>query len=576
MAIVELSEVELTFEGGTQALTGLNLSVERGEWVAVLGANGSGKSTLASVVAGLTAPDRGRVCLAGQTVFDEGRDAPIDYEAYRCAKRKVGLVFQNPDDQIVTTVVSEDVAFGPENLGLDPEEIGRRVDTELRRVALTELAQADPTRLSGGQKQRVAIAGTLAMRPEILVFDEPGALLDVRGRRSIMRVMSRLKQSGATIIHITHFMDEALLADRVIVLEAGRIVLEGEPDSVFADDERIRALGLAEPFCVQASKALGVGWTASFEELVARLVRRRQDPEAASGEPSAPPARQVREAEPAITCEHVSYSYVRQRLALDDISLMIRRGVHTAILGQTGSGKSTLLRLICALETPDAGTLTVDGIPTKRRRDRRLLHGRVGYVMQHPERQLFARTVAEDVKFGPRNLGLAPTECDVRCNEALSLVGLGGLEDASPFDLSGGQQRLCAIAGVLAMRPRLLVLDEPCAGLDPKGRHELRRILDDLMASGMTLIEVTHSMDDAARADDLIVLDRSHLMFQGTPQEVFCRENREALEGAGLGLPSALTLALRLEDEGGRPLGDPLTLDALKCALGTGPHREVV
>jgi len=245
----------------------------------------------------------------------------------------------------------------------------------------------------------------------------------------------------------------------------------------------------------------------------------------------------------------------------------VHQGESVAVVGQTGSGKSTLLRLLCALEVPDAGTVSVDGIGTARRRDRRRLHGTIGYVMQHPERQLFAETVLDDVAFGPTNLGLSASEVSRRCLHALDLVGLNGLGHASPFELSGGQQRLCAIAGVLAMEPKLLVLDEPTAGLDPRGRRELRVLLDDLHAHGVTTVQVTHAMEDAVRCDRVVVLNQARVMLVGTPNEVFCAKNASALEQAGLGLPAALELALELEGAGVPDLGDPLTLDALASEL---------
>ncbi|MDO4805770.1 MAG: energy-coupling factor transporter ATPase [Coriobacteriales bacterium] len=560
-----LSHVTLQYESGAQALNDVSLTVERGEHLCVLGANGSGKSTLASVVCGLLAPDNGVVELVGQTVFDARRTDPIDFAAYRRARRSIGLVFQNPDDQIVTTVVEEDVAFGPENLGVPPKEIGSRVERELHRVGMTAYAKENPTRLSGGQKQRVTIAGALAMRPEVIVFDEPGSLLDVRGRTAIMRVMRALHADGTTIVHITHFMEEALCANRVIVLDRGRIVAEGSPSQVFSQTSKILSLGLEEPFVAQLSRRTGIPWTCDEDDAAEKLTRRATQ----NGKNTFSTSGQATACACAIRANHVSYSYKRDRKALDDVSFEIPSGSWTAIVGHTGSGKSTLLRLLCALETPDEGEVVVQGICTKRRRDRRRLHGTIGYVMQHPERQLFAETVRQDVAFGPTNLGLSQEEVAHRCTRALQMVGLEGLDEASPFELSGGQQRLCAIAGVLAMEPQTIVLDEPTAGLDPRGRTELRRILSRIHERGVTIVEVTHSMDDAAHANKVIVLEESRVMLEGTPRELFCAANEDRLSKAGLGLPHALQWALKLGIE-----GNPLTLDELVLALGSHAPQE--
>ena len=556
---VRLDHVTLRY-GDSLALDDVTLEVCRGERVCVLGANGSGKSTLASVICGLLAPDEGDVELAGHAVCTGG--VP-DLAAYRDARRQLGLVFQNPDDQIVTSVVADDVAFGPENLGVPRAQIAARVARELRRVAMEKYAHADPSRLSGGQRQRVCIAGALAMEPAVLVLDEPSSLLDVRGRAAIMRVMGRLAAAGATLVHVTHFMDEALAADRVVVMQRGRMALEGTPDEVFASKNAqvIEALGLEMPF--EARLAAALRQAEATSDAVAA-------PRAPSGEKPAASAASVPAAEPpAILARDLGFSYGPDAQALDGVSLEVPAHATTAIVGQTGSGKSTLLRLLCGLEAADAGSLTVCGINAATKRGRCQVRRAVGYVMQHPERQLFAQTVAEDVAFGPRNQGLSAAEVERRVAHALDLVGLTDRRDASPFELSGGQQRLAAIAGVLAMEPELLVLDEPTAGLDPRGRARLRALMADLAAHGVTLLQVTHSMEDAARADHVVVLDQSHVLAAGTPAEVFCPANEPQLTAVGLGLPRPLAYACEHALD-----ARPLTLEALVAALRAQDAEE--
>lgn len=555
---VRLDHVTLRY-GDSLALDDVTLEVCRGERVCVLGANGSGKSTLASVICGLLAPDEGDVELAGHAVCTGG--VP-DLAAYRDARRQLGLVFQNPDDQIVTSVVADDVAFGPENLGVPRAQIAARVARELRRVAMEKYAHADPSRLSGGQRQRVCIAGALAMEPAVLVLDEPSSLLDVRGRAAIMRVMGRLAAAGATLVHVTHFMDEALAADRVIVMQHGHVALEGTPDEVFAtkNAQVIEALGLEMPFEARLAAALRADVADGKVAAVA----------GPSGEKPAASAACAPAAEPpAILARDLGFSYGPGAQALDGVSLEVPVRATTAIVGQTGSGKSTLLRLLCGLETADAGSLTVCGINAATKRGRRQVRRAVGYVMQHPERQLFAQTVAEDVAFGPRNQGLSAAEVERRVAHALDLVGLADRRDASPFELSGGQQRLAAIAGVLAMEPELLVLDEPTAGLDPRGRARLRALMADLAAHGVTLLQVTHSMEDAARADHVVVLDQSHVLATGTPAEVFCPANEPQLTAVGLGLPRPLAYAREHALD-----ARPLTLEALVAALRAQDAEE--
>ncbi|MGN0287605.1 MAG: ABC transporter ATP-binding protein [Atopobiaceae bacterium] len=606
--IASLRHVTLLYEHGIRALDDLGLDIAPGERLCVLGANGSGKSTLASVLCGLLAPDEGTVDLVGQRVLDQGKP---DFAAYAQARRQLGLVFQNPDDQIVTSVVQEDVAFGPENLGVAPDEIGRRVHRELHRVAMEDYALADPTRLSGGQQQRVAIAAALAMEPKVLVLDEPGALLDVRGRRSIMKVMAKLQHTGTTVVHVTHFMEEALQAGRVIVMDRGRIALCGTPAQVFAHADKLAQLGLEQPFSLRLATALDsrgfdVPHDCNEDALRASIVQvfRRNHNEVGKGAPkqstqarrtapsqpiatsadeqnaahASPLATEPRAANdatptPILDVSHVSYSYIAagqdgmSRQALDDVSFSVAEGSATAIVGQTGSGKSTLLRIMCALEQPDSGQMLIGGTSTASKADRKRLHSVVGYVMQHPERQLFAETVRKDVAYGPTNLGLLPDEVNQRVDEALDMVGLSHKADASPFELSGGQKRLAALAGILAMRPRVLVLDEPTAGLDPRGRAQLRAILRQVHDSGVTIVQVTHSMEDAVHADHVIVLDRSRVLMDGTPRQVFAPQNAQVLTESGLGLPRPLRLALDLQARGVPSLGNPLTTTQLADAL---------
>ena len=542
---VRLAHVTLRY-GDSVALDDVTLEVCRGERVCVLGANGSGKSTLASVICGLLAPDEGDVELAGHAVCTGG--VP-DLAAYRDARRQLGLVFQNPDDQIVTSVVADDVAFGPENLGVPRAQISVRVARELRRVAMEKYAHADPSRLSGGQRQRVCIAGALAMEPAVLVLDEPSSLLDVRGRAAIMRVMGRLAAAGATLVHVTHFMDEALAADRVVVMQHGHVALEGTPGEVFAakNAQVIEALGLEMPFEARLAVALRQAGAAGGAI-------------AAPGAPSdEKPAACVPAAEPlAILARDLGFSYGPDAQALDGVSLKVPARATTAIVGQTGSGKSTLLRLLCGLEAADAGSLTVCGINAATKRGRRQVRRAVGYVMQHPERQLFAQTVADDVAFGPRNQGLSAAEVERRVAHALDLVGLADRRDASPFELSGGQQRLAAIAGVLAMEPELLVLDEPTAMLDPRGRAEVMETIQRLnREKGITIVLITHYMDEAVQAGRVVVMDEGEILRDGTPRQVF--SDVEFLKRHDLDVPQATELSYRLAATGiklpGMPLG---------------------
>jgi len=269
MNAIEITNLEYSYEGGKVALSGINLTVKKGEYVCLLGRNGSGKSTLARLINGLLTATKGEV-----RVF--GLDASEKDNLFEIRKR-AGMVFQNPDNQMVASIVEDDLAFGPENIGVPPKEIGERIDYALKAVGMEEFRHATPSRLSGGQKQRIAIAGVLALKPEILILDESTAMLDPRGRKEVMDVIRRLnREEGITVINITHYMDEAVGCDRLVVLSDGRAVMSGTPKEVFSRREEIEACGLNVPktaFIAQKLRDRGVpiGEVYEWEDLKSSL-----------------------------------------------------------------------------------------------------------------------------------------------------------------------------------------------------------------------------------------------------------------------------------------------------------------
>lgn len=588
-----LSDVTFVHAKGVVALDHVSFSIPAGKRTCIVGANGSGKSTVASILSGLTAPDEGTVTFLGTTVVNDGQ---VDFEAYKTIHPQLGLVFQNPEDQIICSVVADDIAFGLENLQVPSDQITPLVEEQITLGSLTEFSSENPQMLSGGQQQRVAISGALVMKPQILILDEPSAALDVVHRNNVMGLVEKLRAAGKTIVHVTHFMDEVVSADHVIALDDGRVAFEGTPEALFEQHELVECLHLEEPFAYQVAHALNnrgivVCKSPSAERVLSELTgllatgsRGEKGGVAESCDAMAAGCDGVAEScgamaagcdgvatadsvsEPAaISVRDVTFSY--QKPVLKNISVDVQKGSHVAVIGSTGSGKSTLARLICALDTPDAGSLCVTGLDTRQKQNRRKLHGIVGYAMQQPERQLFAQTVAEDVAFGPTNLGLSACDVASAVNAALELVGLSHKADASPFELSGGQQRLCALAGVIAMHPKVLVLDEPTSGLDPYYCSELRKIINAVLEDDCTVIELTHSMEDAAETDQIIVLHEGDLIFSGSPQQTFTHFSEAEFQKLGLGIPHALVWAQRLSRATGINLGEPLTLSDLLAAL---------
>ncbi|RSX56382.1 energy-coupling factor transporter ATPase [Bifidobacterium samirii] len=583
-AVVTLDGVRFSYDGSVSwALDGVSLTIRQGEYVCLTGANGSGKSTLARLVAGLAAPDGGTVSLLGERVFDGAPDA----DAYRSARRGIGAVFQNPADQIVTTVVADDVAFGPENLDVDPAAIGERVTDALATVGLDASADADPTRMSGGQQQRLAIGGMIAMRPRLLVLDEPTAMLDAAARADVIATLARLHAAGTTIVHVTHHPDEMLAADREIRLDRGRIVADGWPDAravsglvpvldVTGADHSgdVTTADTGAPSHVAAAAGHSVDvTTGDLDRSLASDVVHPTGATRFTG--SSPTPDGEGPTAPAVLVSDVRYRYPdADRPAIDGLSLRVESGETVALMGGNGVGKSTLLRLIAGLARPDVGSIAVAGIPVARerrsrvgigfggrrrpvaisrgdavrgsacqpsllaherrngsgngsangsdarrpvsfphrrpavlsRRDAVRLRRMLGYVMQLPERQLFADTVLDDVMFGPRNQGLSEAEARGRAVEALALLGVAHLADRSPFALSGGQRRLVAIAGVVACRPRVLLLDEPTAGLDADARGRVVALLRALHGDGVTIVMVTHDRAEAAAVSARVVM----------------------------------------------------------------------
>jgi energy-coupling factor transport system ATP-binding protein len=569
-SIIRIENLHYTYvpEKGdpVQALRGVNLEIAEGEYVVIVGHNGSGKSTLAKHLNALLLPTQGDVWVNELNTHER--------KHWREIRSTLGMVFQVPDNQIVATIVEEDVAFGPENLGVPREEIIRRVDWALDRVEMQPFRMRPPHTLSGGQKQRICIAGTLAMKPRVLVLDEATTMLDPTGRAEVLEIARRLnKDEGVTIVAITHLMEEAVDADRLIVMSEGQLVLQGSPREVFAQKDLLETLHIAAPQLTRLAHGLHQQNpifpkdVLSIEEFVAAArqhlrVTRITDEHAAT--------RHLSQAEPETIIEinHLAHDYGRdtpmQHRALHDVSLQIKRGEVLGIIGHTGSGKSTVVQHMNGLMRPHEGSVHVfEHDLSDKHVDIRAVRGTVGLVFQFPESQLFEQFVGDDVAYGPRNLKLSREDVRARVKAAMEAVGLGfeAFKDRMTFQLSGGQKRRIAIAGVLALQPQVLVLDEPTAGLDPQARAKLLAQLAALNEAGTTLVIVSHNMEElAAVCDRVCVMNEGRTVLIGTPREVFSKA--EWLTSLGLGVPP-ITQALSLLGVNG-----VLTMDEAHKVLG--------
>lgn len=454
-------------DGKTWTLEQLNLTIRSGERVAIVGKNGSGKSTLAKIIAGLAAPDSGYVELCGEKVF-ENTTAYAD--AYKNARKFIGALFQSPEDQIVTTVTEDDVAFGLENLNVEQPKMRKLVNNALEAVHMQNHRLSNPSLMSGGQMQKVALAGSIAMQSKLLVLDEPTSMLDSQSRENVDELFDDLHKSGTSIVQITHRIDECKRADRILLLENG----------------------VLHEICLEKLESYFNNSKSSFskksQENINNYAERNEN------------INDSTHANKAISISHLTVKYDDKSPAvINDYSLDVNEGEIVAIMGENGCGKSTLAKALCGLLKAESGSIIVEKIPVSgktSKKNRQKLRKTIGYVMQLPEQQLFANTVREDVAYGPKNFGLKGEALKERVDETLRLLNLEDLAEKSPFSLSGGQQRLVAIAGVLAFRPRVLVLDEPTAGLDFEAASRFLQILCELNNQGVTIVVITHNIHD--------------------------------------------------------------------------------
>lgn len=564
--IIKFEKVKFSYPGSENiyALNGVDLTVRKGEFLSVIGHNGSGKSTLARLINGLLEADGGKIEVLGMNVAEGKNSLEI--------RKHVGIVFQNPDNQMVASIVEDDVAFGPENIGIEREEIGRRIEWALKAVGMEKYRTSTPSRLSGGQKQRIAIAGVLAVKPEILVLDESTAMLDPKGRREVIEVVKRLNQEeGMTVILITHFMEEALLADRTVVMNRGEIVLSGTPEEIFENGDKLEAYNLCLPRITGIINTLNengmnVKNVLRAEELavsIAENFRGKGIDRAASPKAEDPAIKSDHEFD--IDIKNLSFTYSRKSAfatkALKDIDLHIDEGEFFGIIGHTGSGKSTLIQHLNALiklpqaekryrkkrvkkgqPQPVSPSITIGSYDlTQKKCDFKSLRADVGMVFQYPEYQLFAESVFSDVEFGLKNFkkDLSKEQIEEAVRSSIEMVGLdyNEVKDKSPFDLSGGQKRRVAIAGVIVTRPKILILDEPAAGLDPLGKKEICALLHELHEEWCrTVIIVSHDMDEIAEnCTRAVVVSDGRAVACDTPSNLF--SDGASMRALGLDVP---------------------------------------
>lgn len=522
------------------ALNNISFEVEKGEFIGIIGENNAGKSTLCQALMGL-APNFYKGAYGGKVIIDnlEVAKTPI----WKLCER-VGIVFQNPFNQLTGAKdnVYEEIAFGLQNLGVEREEIHNRVEYVLKLLDIYEYKDRNPFDLSGGQMQRVAIASILAMKPDVIVLDEPTSQLDPQGSEEVFRAVDSLTKSGITVIMVEHKIEKiAEYSDRVMLLHKGELIAYDKPEVIFSMDN-LMEYGVEAPAFTRICKALNLKnentkyYPVTLEE-TDELLRSYKKKES--------PREKVffNQSDEVIKVENLNFSYRAGTQILKDINISFDNR-STAIIGQNGAGKTTFVKLIKGLLKPVGGSIYYGGKDIASETVA-MLAGKVGFVFQNPNDQIFKNKVIDEVMFGPLNIGMEEDVARVKAIEALRLVGLTDSMDENPYDLGLSERKLVAIASVLAMDTDIIILDEPTIAQDFRGREIIKSIVRKLTEEGRLIITIIHDMDFVAEVfERTVVFAEGKVLLDGKTSEVF--HNGEVLKKAYLEQPHVTQLCKQL------------------------------
>lgn len=526
--ILSVREVGFSYPGDRRwVLDNVSLELGPGEIVLLTGPTGCGKSTLLKTLNGII-PLESSGTMKGAVLVD-GVDTRTG--ATSSLAQKVGLVFQSPDDQLFCGNVDDEVAFGPQNLGLSADETERRVRRSLDSVGIASLAGRPSTSLSGGQKQRLAIAAQLAMRPSILALDEPISQLDPAGAAEVLGVLKKLALDGMAVLLVEHRIAETMdVAQRVEIMDEGRLVGRFDIGDLPQHSPLMRRLGLQIPDEARLASALGQGLD---QDMLGPL---------AAAAPPRPTARQETAAEPVLEMQGIGFVYPNGGVeALKDINLSVMPGEIVGLMGPNGSGKSTLLSILAGLNRPSQGQVRLAGKPLAHKPDRRT-RGRISLLFQNPDLLLIEPSVRSELLSGPRHLRRhLATDALVRLARGL---GLADYLDLPPWSLSKGQRLRVALGALLAMQPQALLLDEPTTG---QNRMNIQRLLASLTngRGNRATIICSHDLDTICHfADTLVILQQGRILAQGPIRDLAA--DTGLLRDAGLRPTLALELSRRL------------------------------
>lgn len=546
---VEVEEYKYP-KGAALTLSNLRFNVRKGEIVGLMGPTGSGKTTTLMLMNGLI-PNFFEGNLKGLIISNS-----MNTMKYRIQtmSRFVGLVMQDPETQIFGITVEKDVAFGPSNLSAEKNRIRTLVDESLKEVGLEGYNERLTGYLSGGEKQRVAIAGVLAMEPEILILDEPTSELDPIGKTEIFSMLSRLRdERKVTVIVSGHDSDEMLnYVDRIIVLDKGHVAWEGSPKDLFRNIPLTKSLGIRPPEIAEIGHRLAEAGLISHAEiplymmeavglLSGKLKNAAEKPYFLTEYP-------VHNTPVAIEVNNLVHTYSDNHNAINNISLKIRKGEFVALIGKNGAGKTTFSKHLIGLLRPTIGEVKINGrdiagMPVAE------ISREVGYVFQNPDHQIFAPTVKEEIEYGLRSFGLSEEDRDARVNQALEFVGLDGNGHRHPFTLGKGERQKLAVATILAMEPGIIVIDEPTTGQDWNGTTQMMEMISRLNKKGHTVIIITHNMRIACEyTERIIAFSDGKVVLDGNPEEVF--DDMEMVQDCNLSAPQSVVLSKALSQYG--------------------------
>jgi len=539
--MVEMQMVSFSYAADAEpkrpALDNLSLTIERGETVAIMGASGAGKTTLCYTLNGLIP-----ILLPGDWSGNvRVNGIPTTSRSVWRQADTVGVVFQDFETQLISTNVQMELAYPLEHLAerLSSEQMEQRMEQVLALVGLGGMEHRDPLTLSGGQRQRLVIASILVREPSLLVLDEPTTDLDPAGRQDLQTILGDLRDTGVTLILVAQDPEEAVRADRICVLQRGKLVWLGPPRELFSSPQLPARYGLRPLDLAQCFVALNLPAPLTVQEAWNLADEHGLTVEPGPVDPLSPGSL------PLIEVRNVSYEYEHGVKVLVDVCLTIRSQELVAIIGQNGSGKTTLGQLLAGLQMPAEGQVCIDG-QDLRTASIGQLAGTIGYVFQNPDHQIFAESVGEEVAFGPRNLGCSPDDCHVRVAMAVAAVGLDrpGILDVDPFSMTKGERQCVAVASVLAARPRILIFDEPNTGLDAEETDRMMQMIQDLNRQGHTIIMITHSLSLVARyAQRCILMHQGRILAHGSPREIFA--DPTLLKQTGLQVPPLTRFAQR-------------------------------